>query len=37
MRKLTLKRLMLLLLDLLYPHGRNGIPEDHPFKFFHFF
>ena len=38
MRKLRLlKPFILLLLDFFYPRGRNGIPHDHPFKFFRFF
>ena len=37
MRKLTLKRVVLLLLDLLYPHGRTDAVPRHSFKFFRFF
>ena len=35
MRKL--RSLLLLLLDLLYPHGKSNAAPKHPFKFFHFF
>lgn len=37
MLKLTLKRLVLLLLNLLYPHGRTDAAPSHSFKFFRFF
>ena len=36
MRK-PLKVFLLLLLDLLYPHGKSNAAPKHPFKFFHFF
>ena len=36
MRK-RFRHYMLLLLDLLYPHGKSNAAPKHPFKFFHLF